>query len=184
MSKPKTLEQTTIAESRLFRIEDVHLQFANHEQRHFERIRGNNGITSAVLIVPLLDAKTILLVREYGCGVDDYVLGFPKGATEQNEKLVDTVNRELMEEVGYGAHKIEPLGKLSISPNYMSAMMHIFLAEELYPQRLLGDEPEPIEVVPWRLSAVNELLQEPEFHEARSIAALYLLQRKLDERNF
>ncbi len=56
---------------------------------------------------------------------------------------------------------------------------HIVLATDLYPNRLQGDEPEEIEVVPWKLSEIDTLLQAADFTEARSIAALFLTRRHL-----
>lgn len=175
-TKPQILNKEIVAASRLYKIETLQLHFSNGEERKFERIRGK--LNGAVMIVPLLDRDTILLIREYAAGVEDYVLAFPKGAVENGEDLYATANRELMEEVGFGAKHFEYLAKWSTSPNYMTSMMHIVLAQELYPQRLLGDEPEPIEVIPWKLNQVDSLLSHPQFHEARSVAALLLLQRQ------
>ena len=58
-------------------------------------------------------------------------------------------------------------------------MMDIVLAKDLYSATAIGDEPEPIEVVPWRLDQIDTLLAHPQFHEARSLAALLLLQKHL-----
>jgi ADP-ribose diphosphatase len=46
----------------------------------------------------------------------------------------------------------------------------------LYPEKLVGDEPEPLDVVPWKISDYQRLLLEPSFSEARSIAALMLVK--------
>ncbi len=56
------------------------------------------------------------------------------------------------------------------------------LAEDLYPKRIPGDEPEPIEVVPWRVDDFTSLVEQEDFLEARSIAALYLLQHYMDKK--
>jgi ADP-ribose diphosphatase len=58
-------------------------------------------------------------------------------------------------------------------------MMHhtdLILARDLYPQRLEGDEPEPLEVVPWKLADATSLLARDDFTEGRSLLALYLAQ--------
>ena len=68
---------------------------------------------------------------------------------------------------------------MTVAPGYLSHTTHIVLARELYPSRLAGDEPEPIEVVPWRLEELDGLLADPDFTEARSIAALFLVRRHL-----
>lgn len=153
------------------------MAFSNGEQRCYERIRGE--AMGSVMIVPLLDAAHILLIREYAAGVDDYLLAFPKGAIGHHEAVLETAQRELMEETGYAANRLQLLGRVSTSPGYMTSVMDIVLASELYPQTAPGDEPEPIEVVPWRLDALDQLLVHPEFHEARSLAALLLLQKHL-----
>jgi ADP-ribose diphosphatase len=53
--------------------------------------------------------------------------------------------------------------------------MYLVFAEDLYHEKLVGDEPEPIEVVPWPLSKMDELLAQDDFTEARSIAALFMI---------
>ena len=174
--KPQCLDSKIIASSRLFNIEALHLRFSNGQEVNFERIAGYAA--GSVMIVPMLDEETILLIREYSAGVDDYVLGFPKGAVERGEDLLVTADRELKEEVGYGAHRMAVITQLSASPSYLRSMMHIVLATELYPQAEEGDEPEPIEVIPWKLTEIDRLLKNPEFHEARSVAALLLLERR------
>lgn len=176
--KPKILTKKVVAQSQFFTIEDLHLHFSNGVQRHYERIRG--PLTGAVMVLPILNADTILLIREYAAGVDDYVLGFPKGAIEKHEDLLTTANRELMEEAGYAANHLECIGRLSSAPGYSAAMMDLILAKDLYQKKQLGDEPEPIEVIPWQLKKIDALLSHPEFYEARSIAALFMLMRKLD----
>ncbi|WP_304985308.1 ADP compounds hydrolase NudE [Coxiella-like endosymbiont] len=174
IKKPTIIDKTVIARSRLFQIEELHLRFSNGEERYFERIRGRG--CGAVMIIPLLDSETILLVREYSMGVNDYVLGFPKGSIEKGEELLLTAERELKEEVGYGSRNMSIIACFSASPGYLDSMMHIILATDLYREAIRGDEPEPLEVIPWKLSRRNDLLAHPEFHEARSVAALFLLE--------
>lgn len=161
----------------VFRIEEMELEFANGAQRRYQRIVGS--AQGAVLAVPMADAETVLLIREYAAGMDRYELGFPKGHIEEGEDPLQAANREIQEEVGYAAGSLEQLASFTLAPGYLGHTTHIVLARELYPQRLDGDEPEPIEVVPWRLAAIDELLSRPDFTEARSIAALLLVRDHL-----
>ncbi|MCX7125770.1 MAG: ADP compounds hydrolase NudE [Gammaproteobacteria bacterium] len=178
MSKlPILLEHRLIAETRIFKVEESLFRFSNGCEQHFETISGR--APGAVMIIPMLDAETFLLIREYGAAVGAYTLGFPKGAMDLGEKPLESANRELMEEVGYGANELIHLAEWSLSPSYFDAMMHIVLAKDLYPQKMDGDEPEPIEVVPWKLNNIDALLAHPEFHESRSVAAVLLLERML-----
>lgn len=175
-AKPKILSRRLVAASRLFRVEELDLEFANGNRRTFERIPGG---ADSVLIVPLLDAQTLLLIREYGAGSDRYELGLPKGIVEPGEDPLDAANRECQEEVGYAARDLRAIDRVSVVPGYIAHRSLIVLARDLYPSRLPGDEPEPLEVVPWRLDDLDALLARDDFDDARAIAALYLTERFL-----
>jgi ADP-ribose diphosphatase len=176
---PTILAKKLLAKTRLFRIESLDLQFSNGARRTYERLgRGDPG-GGAVLIVPMLDDNTVLLIREYSAGVDRYELGLPKGKTDPGENTLEAANRELKEEVGYGAGKLQQLISLSVAPGYLEHMTEIVLAEDLYAEKLPGDEPEELEVVPWKMDNLNQLFARDECTEARSIAALFLTREHL-----
>jgi ADP-ribose diphosphatase len=170
---PTILKKTTLATSRLFRIESLDIEFSNGQLRNYERLaRSQSG--GAVLIVPMLNSETVLLIREYSAGVHRYELGLPKGKVDAGETFLDAANRELKEEVGFGARNLHHLSSFSIAPSYLEHMTEIVLAQDLYEEKLDGDEPEELEVIPWKLCDINELLVTGECTEARSIAALFM----------
>ena len=176
-TKPSILKRATVARSRLFRADELHLRFSNGEERTYEKLC--SGGPGAVLIVPLLDDNTVLLVREYAAGIEDYHLALPKGAIDQGETLLAAANRELKEEVGYGARKLQFLKRINLSPSYMEHGINVVIAWDLYPERLVGDEPEPIEVVPYPLSDLMQLISRADVCEGRSIAALFMVREWL-----
>lgn len=171
--KPTILKTAVIAETRQFRIESLELKFGNGQYRQYERL-ARSASPGAVLVVPMLDAHTVLLIREYAAGVHRYELGLPKGKIDVGEDRLSAANRELKEEVGYGAHKLHHLHTVSLAPAYLEHTIDIILAEDLYPEKLQGDEPEELEVVPWDIRRIDSLMATGECSEARSIAALYL----------
>jgi ADP-ribose diphosphatase len=146
---------------------------------NYERL--NASPHGAVLVVPMLDDDTVLLIREYAAGVHRYELGLPKGLIEPDETVLEAANRELMEEVGYGARDLRHLTSFTLAPGYFAHVTHVVLARDLYEQRRPGDEPEEIEVVPWRMRELKSLLAQEDCTEARSIAALYMVRDLLDE---
>ncbi|HQW65090.1 MAG: ADP compounds hydrolase NudE [Xanthomonadales bacterium] len=178
MSKLPVIHATRLlGEGSRFPVEQIDLEFSNGVKRTFERMPGSGR--GAVVVVPMRDEHTVLLVREYAAGLHTYELGLPKGRLERGEDLLEGANRELKEEVGYGARRLRIVGKLSLAPTYMSHQTHVILAQDLYPERLMGDEPEELEVVPWRLDELHTLVQRDDCTEGRSIAALFMTRELL-----
>lgn len=177
--KPVILSTKIVARTNIFTIERMQLRFENGCEVEYERIVSPPG--GAVLIVPQLNDTTLLLIREYCGGMQRYEIAFPKGRVENNESISESANREIMEEIGYGAKHLEHIKTVSVSPGYNNHQTNIVYATNLYENRLEGDEPEMIEVIPWSISKLNELLQNREFTEARSIAALFLLQNRFSQ---
>lgn len=155
-----------------YRMERLDLEFSNGERRKYQRLHGRGH--GAVVVVPMIDADTVLLVREYAAGVHRYELGLVKGRIDAGETPLQAADRELKEEAGYGARQLQELRLLTLAPAYMSHQAHLVLARDLYPKRLPGDEPEELDVVPWKLADLHELILREDFSEGRSIAALFI----------
>lgn len=172
--KPHILNVETVARTRLFHVERLDIRFINGAVRVYERLCSSSR--GAVLVVPLYDEDTVLLIREYAAGVHRYELALPKGRIDGDETPEQAANRELKEEVGYGANELLQIGSFTLAPGYFSHVTQVILARDLYEERSEGDEPEEIEVVPWRLSELHELTQCADCTEARSIAALYMVR--------
>ncbi|MBX2858952.1 MAG: ADP compounds hydrolase NudE [Cellvibrionaceae bacterium] len=177
--KPKILATQVVASSELFCIETVDLRFSNGEERRFERLAG--GYNGAVLVVPLLNDDTVLLIKEYCVGMEDYEYYLPKGKVDAGEAMLAAANRELKEEVGYGARQLHELVAISQAPAYMRHRTHLVIARDLYEEKLQGDEPEPLEVLPLPLAELENWVMNGKITEARSIAALYLTRAWLDK---
>ncbi|MCG3171502.1 MAG: ADP compounds hydrolase NudE [Pseudomonadales bacterium] len=175
--KPEVLASRWVAHSRLFHVEEQKLRFGNGVERTYERL--NPGFHGAVMVIALDADGKLLLVREYGAGVGDYYLSFPKGAVHAEESILDAANRELMEETGHGAHRLDVLCELTLSPSYMGNRMSLVLARELFPKRLPGDEPEPLIVSAHSFDELIELQRAGVVHEAYAVAALFLARERL-----
>ena len=65
---------------------------------------------------------------------------------------------------------------MSTAPGYFASQMKLVLARDLFEEKLPGDEPEPLEVVPCKLSELDDLLLQDDFTEARTIAAFFMVR--------
>ncbi|WGE48745.1 ADP compounds hydrolase NudE [Actinobacillus equuli] len=173
---PKILNVETIAKTRIFEVQAVDLRFSNGEERTFERLTPQRR--SSVMVIPIQNQE-LIFVKEYAVASERYELGFPKGIVDQGEEPIISANRELQEEIGFGAKRIEFLRSLYTGPSHMFGLMHVFIAQDLYPSKLEGDEPEPLEVVRVPLAKIDELLADPNFAESRNLAALFMLREYL-----
>ncbi len=179
--KPEIINRKTVAKSRLFRADELHLRFSNGVERVYEKLC--SGGAGAVLMVPINAAGNVLMVREYAGGLEDYHLSLPKGAMDKGETPEQGANRELKEEVGFGAKKITLLKSIYLSPAYMEHKIHIVIMQDLYPETLLGDEPEPLEVESCTFDNLLDLVMREDVCEGRTIAALYMVRDWLKKNN-
>jgi len=157
-----------------YRLERLDLEFSNGERRRYERLKSRGH--GAVIIAAIPQPDTILLIREYAAGKHRYEIGLPKGRMDAGESILDAANRELKEEVGLGARKLTHLRSITLAPTYMSHEIHLVVAEDLYEERLPGDEPEPLEVMPWKFDKLHELMLREDCSEGRSLAAMYIVR--------
>ena len=182
MPLPLIRKIQTIAQSRFFTIEALHLSFSNGVERVYERLPavGRPG----VIVVAINDNDELLLIREYAAGFHEFQLTLPKGAADPGESLEAAAARELAEEAGFGAKDVRFVKRLSIAPGHMEFTINVVMAKDLYVHDIPGDEPEPPELVFWPLAKIDELLDHEEFYEARAIAALTLCLPQLRPSTF
>jgi ADP-ribose diphosphatase len=159
------------------RAEKLEIEFSNGVKRTYERLC-THGL-GAVIVVAMLDDETVLMVREYAAGLHHYELGLVKGRLEPGESILEGAQRELKEEAGFGARDLQELTHLSLAPGYMNHITHVVLARDLYAEKLPGDEPEALEIVPWPLADLHELVAREDCTEGRSIADLFIAREHL-----
>ena len=131
----------------------------------------------AVVILPILDERRIVMIRNYRYTLESELWELPAGTLEPNEEPIDTARRELEEETGYRAGRMHPLMEFFTSPGFLTERMHAFVATDLtvVGQRLQGAEQIVSEVV--EVTEVRDRLLRGEFVDGKTIAVLgrYLL---------
>lgn len=172
--KPTILKRTEKCRSGLFRVEALDLEFSNGQRRLFERLAG--GKIPAVMVAAVDHRGYVLLIEEYGAGIEDYHWSLPKGAVDEGETSEQAANRELQEEGGFAARRLTKLKCMSQAPNHQQSRTQLVLAQDLFESSLPGDEPEPMARLWLPLNELDEWVARGDVHEARSIAALYLVR--------
>lgn len=103
----------------------------------------------AVVIVPRLDDGRFVMIRNMRRPVDEELLELAAGTCEPSEKPIETAARELEEETGYQAGRIEPFIEFFTSPGFCTERMHSFIATDLKAtrQNLQGGERIRVEII-------------------------------------
>ncbi len=137
---------------------------------------------ASVCVVPVDPQGNVLLVRQYRKPVEDQLLEVPAGGVEAGESPEQAAVRELQEEVGFTAKKIQLLSSFWISPGWCTEYMYAYLATELEPATLPADFDENIAVVPVSLGEVEGLLQSGEIKDLKTIASLLMALKQVGSR--
>jgi ADP-ribose pyrophosphatase len=135
----------------------------------------------SAVIVPVFDDGTVALVRQYRHPAQEYLLEVPAGSLEEGEDPELGARRELEEEIGVTADKLEKIAEFYVSPGFLTEKMHIFLATGLTDvgQQLESDELIEIHRIP--LVDAAQMALEGKFPDAKTIIGLTAAERKLRE---
>lgn len=135
-----------------------------------------------VLALPLTEHGTVLLSREYSPAFGKPLLILCGGRIEPENEMTDTLNRELQEELGFRAECFTPIGSLLPFSKYLRVTSYIFLVQDLAPSKLEGDDYDcDICIEEVHFDSFEELIAEGKLQDARTIAALYMLRKYLDD---
>ncbi|MEQ1872263.1 MAG: NUDIX hydrolase [Ilumatobacteraceae bacterium] len=141
--------------------------------------------SGAVAVVPLLHrdgVPIVVLVRQYRPPLDRVVLEIPAGIRDiANEPTEVTAARELAEEVGLAAGRLQYLTHHYTSAGMTDSIVHIYLATELTAVQAAahGPEEEHMEIVELPLAEAVEMVVRGEIHDAKTVIGLLLVDRQL-----
>lgn len=174
----KRLTEKLVFQTKFFKIKDILLENQYKKQVTYQIIEKKNS----ALLVPLTSDNNVLFIEEFYPAINQYQLGLPKGRLDEGYNELQTANKELQEEIGYKANKLDSLGILTLSPGYLTQKTHIYLARELQESKLdTGDELEELKIVRYPLNKFEELIEKGKLTEARMIAALFLTRSFLQK---
>jgi ADP-ribose pyrophosphatase len=131
----------------------------------------------AVVILPLLDDGRVCLVRNYRLAVDATLIELPAGTLAPGERAEIAAPRELAEETGYNAGRMEALGQMLMSPGILNERMHVFVATSLAAGRAAPEADEEIESLLVSWDEALAMIDDGRIQDAKTIAALLLYDR-------
>jgi len=172
--KPEILATRSIYDGKIFDVVESEIR---HDDVQYKReIVIHKG---SAVIIPVFADGTVALVRQYRYAAEKFLLEVPAGTLNKDEDPQLGAERELEEEIGVRAGKVEKLTEFYVSPGFLTEKMYVFLATGLTKtaQRLEIDELLTIEQISF--TAAFDLIRSGEIEDAKTIAGLVLAGARL-----
>jgi ADP-ribose pyrophosphatase len=166
---PKILNSQKLFEGRVFNVtvdtvSEGELTYKREVVRH----------PGSAVIVPVHDDGTVVLVRQYRHPAVRYLLEAPAGTLADGERPEIGAARELQEELGLLAARLEKLSEFFVSPGFLEEKMWVFLATELSEGTQKLDEDEVLDIVRLPIADALEMITSGEIQDAKTIIGLML----------
>lgn len=128
----------------------------------------------ASAVVPFLDEDRVLMIRQYRFVTGGEILEIPAGKLDPGETPDVCAARELIEETGYRAGRLEKLGAIWTSPGFTNEIIHLYAAFDLESAQQQLEPDEIIELIPMPLEEALETVRTSEIFDAKSAIGLMM----------
>ena len=168
-SQPRVVASETLYKGRVFSVScDTIEEDGNTYKREVVRHHGS------AVIIPVFDDGTVALVKQYRHPAVKYLVEAPAGTLNVGEDPKEGAARELEEELGVVATRLEKLSEFFVSPGFLDEKMWVFLATGFTKTQQNLDEDEFIDIVRIPFSQALEMIQDGEIEDAKTIVGLLL----------
>jgi len=159
----------------IFRGRIVSLAIEEHElpdgrRADFEIVRHPGGAA----VLPVLDDGRVVLINQFRPAGGGMVLEIPAGRLEPAEPPEACVRRELQEEVGFRAGRVEKLGEMLTAVGFCDEVVHLFVATDLSPMAWALEPDEYIEVLELPLAEALQMVRQGRIPDGKTQLALLL----------
>lgn len=166
---PQILSSSEIFRGRVF---DVTVDTIRERDKTYEREVVHHP--GSAVIVPVFDDGTVALVRQYRHPAVRYLLEVPAGTLKRGEVPEEGAARELEEELGVVAGRLEKLSEFFVSPGFCEEKMWVYLATDLTPTEQRLEEDEVIEIVRLPFAQALSMISSGEIEDAKTIIGVML----------
>ena len=168
MAQPKI-----IFTAKRFTVEQHDVPGRDGKNRRYDRI----VLPGAAVVLPILGDGRVLLISNHRFAVSQTLLELPAGMLDGGEPPIECARRELCEETGYRAGKLEPLLSFFSTPGMCNEELHAFLATELVSGETSREPGEQIENTPMKVEAALEAIGAGRIKDAKTIVTLLYYDR-------
>src|SRR2546423_12023555 len=168
------IEKQVLYDGTKVRLELHHLQNEEDGSRTKREVVVHPG---AVVVLPFVDENVIVLIRNKRYAIGQLLVELPAGTLGPKEAPMNCAGRELLEETGYLAKRLKPIGNFFTSPRILSEKMYAFAAYDLTKQQQALEEGEDIELLSATFDEAIEMIRTGEILDGKTIATLLMYDR-------
>lgn len=172
----KTIESEYIYKGKILNLRRDKVETKSGRTSYREIIEHNGGSVA----VAVTENRDIILVKQFRKAMERDMIELPAGKIERDENPKDTIIRELEEETGYRASKVNLLGEFHPSVGYTSETLYIYLAEQLTKGNTNFDTDEDIEILIVPLSQAVDWVVQGKITDGKSMAGILLANHILN----
>jgi ADP-ribose pyrophosphatase len=166
---PQILSTESIYKGKIFDVVESEIR---HDDIQYKReIVVHKG---SAVIIPVFPDGTIAMVRQYRYAAEKFLLEVPAGTLNKGEDPQLAAARELEEEIGVVAGRIEKLSEFYVSPGFLTEKMFLYLATELTETAQRLEQDEILTIERYTIPVALELVRNGEIEDAKTIIALFL----------
>lgn len=152
-----------------FNVHQMQLVGSDGETYYREVIRH----PGAVVLLPLIDRDTVVLIENQRPTVEQTLLELPAGTREPGEMPETTAGRELMEETGYQAASLQLIHQFYSAPGICDELMYLYVARELTRGQHQREATEEIENRVATRHEITQMIASGQIRDAKTLVGLY-----------
>lgn len=173
MQKSATIDTRRVYTGRSISLDVDQVRFPNGSVGELEMVR-HPGASAVIpfLTDPAGDDPQILLIRQYRYAAEQYLLEIPAGKLDPGESPSDCARRELLEETGCTAERVEHLISIFTTPGFTDEKIHLYMASGLTIGETQHEHDEFIEVEAKPLSQALQMIERGEIVDGKTLVAL------------
>jgi ADP-ribose pyrophosphatase len=169
------LQRQVLYQGRIFEVQRVSVRLPGGKDVHYDLIDHEDSVS----LLPVDETGRIWFVRQYRLGAEGMLLELPAGVVNRGEEPEQCALRELREEIGMAAGRLQKLGGMYLAPGYSNEYMHVYLATELRSDPLGADEDEYLQVETLPVAQVYQMAAEGKINDSKTLAALLMAEPRL-----
>jgi ADP-ribose pyrophosphatase len=163
-----TAQRVCIHQGKVISFVEDQITYPNGEKKRFDLVLH----PGAVAMIPINDEGNLIFVKQWRRAAKKILLELPAGTLEEGEDPVVCAQRELQEEIGYKPRSLTFLGGFFTAPGFCTEYIYLYLAKDLHPDPLIGDDADEIDLVTLTIEEALEAIKKEEIIDIKTIAGI------------